>query len=113
MKKNHANEPAYRLKLYFHELLHFISSQKPWSYWKPLNSTPWAREYFEALKDTPWEDFIYEYNKKAKLWFFLRLFYPSGIFRTILQKIFSIKNSADRKYKIITVLGIKFIKEIF
>ena len=26
MKKNHANEPAYRLKLYFHELLHFISS---------------------------------------------------------------------------------------
>ena len=89
-------------------ILHFISSQKPWSYWKPLNSTPWAREYFEALKDTPWEAFIYEYNKKAKLWFFLRLFYPSGIFRTILQKIFSIKNSADRKYKFVTVLGVKF-----
>ena len=40
-------------------------------------------------------------------------FYPVHIVRTILQWTFSITNSQNKKYKIITVLGFKFMKERF
>ena len=91
-------------------VLHFISPKKPWSLYKPINSTPWAREYFEALKDTPWEDFIYEYKKQSIKYLIPNLLYPTGIFKNILRTIFSIKNSHDRQYKILTIFGIEIRK---
>ncbi len=89
-------------------ILHFISPKKPWVHWKPLNSTPWAVEYFKALKGTPWADFVKKYMKKA-LWMLpLRLFYPYGITRKIVRWIFSLTNTPDRQYKLLRILGITF-----
>lgn len=90
-------------------ILHFISGQKPWTLYKPLNYTKWEGEYFEALKDTPWESFIQEYKEKSKAIFLKRFLYPTGIFSFILQNLFSVKNSDDRNKKIITVLFIPFV----
>ena len=91
-------------------LIHFISPKKPWTFYKPMNYTKWAKEYFEALKGTPWEDFI-EYHKRKIMWYFpLRLFYPTGNAKAICEQIFSVRNSSDRKYKIIRILGFKFQK---
>lgn len=92
-------------------ILHFISSQKPWSYLKPMDTTPWAKLYFEALKDTCWADFILEHKIKYALITPIRLLYPTGFIKKILQNIFSIKNTPDRKYKIIKILGIKITRE--
>ncbi len=89
-------------------IIHFISPKKPWVHWKPLNSTPWAREYFKALEDTPWDNFIKQYKKKAMWMLPLRLFYPYGITRKVLRWIFSITNSPDRKHKILRILGVTF-----
>ncbi len=89
-------------------ILHFISPKKPWIHWKPLNSTYWAREYFKALEDTPWDDFVTEYKRKA-LWMLpLRFFYPYGIARKVVRWVFSLTNTPDRKYKLLTILGITF-----
>ena len=89
-------------------ILHFISPKKPWIHWKPLNSTLWAKEYFKALKGTPWKDFVKEYKRKGLLILPLRLLYPYGITRKIVRWIFSLTNSPDRQYKLLTILGIKF-----
>lgn len=87
-------------------ILHFISPKKPWCYWKPLNTTHWASEYFSALEGTPWENFVKTYKRNEKLIYPLRYLYPKGISRKIIRFIFSIKNSADRRHKVVTILGI-------
>ena len=92
-------------------ILHFISPKKPWVIYKPLCYTHWEKEYFKALKNTPWENFIDDYNKKKKLYFLANLFYPTGKIKNILRSIFSVKNTPDRKYKIITILGIEIQKK--
>ena len=89
-------------------ILHFISPKKPWVFWKPLNATHWATEYFEALKGTPWERFIKTYQRRAMLTLPLRLFYPMGLSRKFIRWIFSIRNSDDRQYKILTLFGAKW-----
>ena len=89
-------------------ILHFISPKKPWVLWKPLNSTHWAYEYFEALKGTPWEGFIKTYTKRAILALPLRILYPMGLSRKFIRWIFSIRNSDDRQYKILTFLGARW-----
>ena len=89
-------------------IIHFISSRKPWILWKPINTTYLGKKYFEALKDTPWENFIFKYKLKNFFLSPLRIFYPSGITKNIIETIFSIKKSEDAKYKITTILGIKF-----
>lgn len=88
-------------------ILHFISPKKPWTLWKPLNSTSWANEYFTSLENTPWENFIKEYKLKSFLIFPLKLFYPIGFFRNLLRNIFSVTNTSDRGGKIIKILGFK------
>ncbi len=92
-------------------IIHFISSKKPWTLWKPLDTTHYGKKYFDAIKDTPWEFFILEYKNKTFFIAPLRIFYPSGFFKKIIETIFSIKKSEDAKHKIITILGIKFKKE--
>ncbi len=89
-------------------ILHFIGPKKPWTIVKPLNTTHWGKEYFEALKGTPWENFIKEYKRKVILHYPLILLYPTGLVRTLIRNIFSIKNSTLKDKKIITILGIKF-----
>ena len=86
-------------------ILHFISPKKPWSLWKPINSTHWAKEYFTALESTPWENFIDEYKKQSLLYAPLKIFYPTGAIKILLNNIFSVKNSKDKQQKIITILG--------
>lgn len=88
-------------------ILHFISPKKPWVHWKPINSTHWAVEYFNALKGTPWESFIQDFKRKEIIIFPFRFIYPRGLARKFVREIFSITNSDDRQYKIITFLGIK------
>ena len=89
-------------------ILHFISPKKPWTVWKPLNSTRWSKEYFKALENTPWEGFIRKYKKQSMWYYPLRVFYPTGSVKTAVRSIFSIRNSDDKSQKIITLLGIKF-----
>ena len=89
-------------------ILHFISPKKPWTLWKPLNITHWAREYFEALKGTPWESFVKEYRLKAMLFLPIRIIYPMGKPRKFIRTIFSITNTPDRQFKVVTLLGIKW-----
>ena len=89
-------------------ILHFISPKKPWSYWKPLNQTPWAFEYFKALEGTPWSAFICEYKFKSMLLYPFRVLYPSGGYGKFLKKIFSIRNSSDTNIKKVTILGFQF-----
>lgn len=88
-------------------ILHFISSKKPWTLYKPLNSTHWASEYFKALDGTPWEFFIKEYKRKSLKYFIPNALYPTGWIKNLIRNIFSIKNTKDRKYKIITILGLE------
>lgn len=89
-------------------VLHFISAKKPWTYWKPLNSTFWSAEYFKALEGTPWEGFVREYNRKALLYLPFRIFYPTGFFKMVLKNIFSVTSCSDKKSRIVTILGLKF-----
>ena len=89
-------------------ILHFIGPKKPWTVYKPLNTTHWGIEYFTALKDTPWKDFIKQYKLKRLLCLPFILLYPTGWVRTLLRNIFSVKNTGLKDRKIITILGIKF-----
>lgn len=89
-------------------ILHFISPKKPWVFWKPLNVTHWSKEYFEALKGTPWEGFIRTYTIRAFITLPFRIFYPMGIGRKFIRWIFSIRNTDDRQYKILTFFGAKW-----
>ena len=89
-------------------ILHFISPKKPWVFWKPLNATHWSKEYFDALKGTPWEFFIRKYKIRAMLTLPFRIFYPMGLGRKFIRWIFSIRNSEDRQYKILTLFGAKW-----
>ncbi len=89
-------------------ILHFISPKKPWTVWKPLSSTKWHREYFKYALMTEYKDLVYKYKRKSLLYFPLKLFYPSGWVKDVLNFIISFKNSKDKKYRIITLLGIKF-----
>lgn len=93
------------------KILHFISPKKPWTILKPLTSTKWHKEYFKYLEFTEFKDFIKEYKKKSLMILPIKMFYPTGIIKTILNEIFSIKNSSDKKTKIITILGIKIKKK--
>lgn len=88
-------------------VLHFISGKKPWTLYKPLNSTHWAGEYFKALEGTPWEGFIKEYKNESLKYLIPNILYPTGWMKDLIRNIFSVKNTGDRKYKIITILGIK------
>ncbi len=89
-------------------IIHFISPKKPWVFWKPLNATHWSKEYFEALKGTPWEGFNRKYQRRALLTLPLRILYPMGLWRKFIRWIFSIRNSDDRQYKILTLFGAKW-----
>lgn len=89
-------------------ILHFISPKKPWVLWKPLNSTHWAVEYFKAIEGTPWENFISTYRIHAALVYPFRILYPMGGFRKVIRWIFSIRNTGDRQYKILTIFGIQW-----
>lgn len=88
-------------------IIHFISPQKPWTLWKPINYTKWEKEYHNAIKDTPFEIYSKDYKLKSKLILPLRFLYPSGIIKDIIRQVFSIRNSDDRSHKIITILGFK------
>ena len=89
-------------------ILHFISSKKPWVYWKPVDTTPFEKKYFDALKETPWQNFIFEYKIKSFFISPFRIFYPKGMYKKIVETIFSVKKSKDKKHKIITIMGVKF-----
>lgn len=89
-------------------ILHFIGPKKPWTIYKPLNTTHWGKEYFKALKDTPWEGFIKEYRLKSILCLPLNIFYPTGWTKSLVRNIFSIKNTGLKDKKIITIFGIQF-----
>ncbi len=94
-------------------ILHFISPHKPWTLWKPLDYTRWEKEYYKAIENTPFEKYAKKYKMKSKLMLPLRFFYPSGIIKYLIRKIFSIRNSDDRSHKIMTIFffKIKYKKE--
>lgn len=89
-------------------ILHFISSKKPWTLWKSLNSTHWSDEYFKALVNTPWQDFIWKYRIKHILLFPLLVFYPQGHIREISQWIFMAGSTPDHQFKIFRIFGFEF-----
>lgn len=94
-------------------VLHFISPQKPWILWKPINYTHWEDEYYNAIKNTPFDEMANDYKLKSKIIFPFRIFYPSGFVKDFIRQIFSIRNTDDRSHKVITILGfkIKYKKE--
>lgn len=88
-------------------IVHFISSKKPWTSLKPLNSSHWNKEYFKYLQYTKWANFTWKHKLKSILLFPLNLLYPTGKATWLIKKIFSIRNTPDLKFKVITILGIK------
>ena len=85
-------------------IIHFISPKKPWILWKPVNYTHWESEYYDAIKGTPFEKFADDYKLKSKLILPFRIFYPSGVLKDILRRLFSIRNTDDRSHKVINFL---------
>ena len=96
--KTDYNENAFSKAIANPKIIHFIGYEKPWF----INShRPFKKEYFEYLKYSPWK------KKKIKS--------IQQYSKQLCQKIFSIKNSQSKKYKIITIFGvrIKFKRKLY
>lgn len=80
------------------EIIHFTHRLKPWFI---ECQNPYQKAYLKYLKITPWKSRFYKMKfKKFKLEFSKKLDFN-------YQNIFSIKNSKDKKHKIITAVGVK------
>ena len=72
-------------------IYHLASEQKPWIYKNGLMRKSWEKYYkLSPFTSLPIENKIYKYTNK----------------NTLLQKIFSVKNSTN--HKVVTIFGIKF-----
>lgn len=68
-------------------IIHFVGPKKPWAF----NNFDFKPIYYKEVKKSPWRNCYYKY-----------------LFEKFLKTIFSVKKPLGSKYKIVTILGIKF-----
>ncbi len=102
-------------------VVHFTGAYKPWL---TCSMHPLREEYQKYLELTNWKEDIAKYIKQEKKanvlcikknWNLFRVYILGALVFQVetngysfIERIFSLKNSHDKKYKIISIIGFKF-----